>query len=257
MSYEKQIVIDLERGDSDGEYDQGVSENENVDDIDGEVGETCDEGVKEEENGSREGKERVRELRQFRERQPPIWMGDYASGKGLSNDEIHIALVVSTYPLYFEDTVKSTNWRLAMDSEIKFIEKNKTWTLIELPPGAKKNGVKWVYKTKYNEQGKIDKCKARLVAKGYSQKHRVDYTEAFAPTVRMDTVRMIFSLAAQKDLKIFKLDVKLAFLYGELSEDVYVEQLRRYGKKKGSEHLVYKLHKALYGLKQAPQAWIS
>jgi hypothetical protein len=111
--------------------------------------------------------------------------------------------------------------------------------------------VKWVYKTKYNEHGKIDKYKARLVAKGYSQKYGVDYIEVFAPMARMDTIRMIIALAVQKNWTIFQLDVKSAFLHGELSEDVYVEQPGGY-EKKGSEHLVYKLHKALYGLKQAP-----
>ena len=119
---------------------------------------------------------RVRESRQPRERQPPTWMGDYVSGEGLSDDEVHMALMVSTDPLCFEEAVKSANWRLAMDNEIKSIEKNQTWRLTELPAGAKRIGVKWVYKTKYNEHGKIDKYKARLVAKGYSQKHGVDYT---------------------------------------------------------------------------------
>ena len=138
-----------------------------------------------------------------------------------------------------------------MNSEIKSIEKNQTWTLIELPTGAKRIGVKWVYKTKYNEHEKIDKYKAHLVAKGYSQKYGVDYTKVFALVAMMDTVRMIIALAAQKNWTIFQLDVKSAFLHGELSEDVYVEQPRGY-EKKGSEHLVYKLHKALYGLKQAP-----
>jgi hypothetical protein len=255
-SYEKQIVVDLEWGDGDGENEEGVSENGNGENTDGEVGETHDRGVGEEEDGSSEGEERVRELRQPRERQPPTWMSDYVSGEGLFEDEVHMALVVSTDPLYFEEAVKSENWRLAMNSEIKAIEKNQTWTLIELPAGAKRIGVKWVYKTKYNEHGKIDKYKARLVAKGYSQKYGVDYTEVFAPVARMDTVRMIIALAAQKNWTIFQLDVKSAFLHGELSEDVYVEQPRGY-EKKGSEHLVYKLHKALYGLKQAPRAWFS
>jgi hypothetical protein len=69
--------------------------------------------------------------------------------------------------------------------------------LIELPSGAKRIGVKWIYKTKLNELGEVDKYKARLVAKGYSQQHGVDYTEVFAPVVRMDTVRMVIVLAAQ------------------------------------------------------------
>ncbi|KAL6345914.1 hypothetical protein AAG906_025194 [Vitis piasezkii] len=227
--------------DGDGENEEGVSENGNRENIDGEVGETHDEGV-----GSSEGEERVRELRQSRDRQPPTWMGYYVSGEGLFEDEVHMALVESTDPLYFEAAVKNANWRLAMNNEIKSIEKNQTWTLTELPAGAKKIGVKWVYKTKYNEHGKIDKYKARLVAKGYSQKYGVDYIEVFAPVARMDTIRMIIALAAQKNWTIFQLDVKSAFLHGELSEDVY-----------GSEHLVYKLHKALYGLKQAPRAWFS
>ena len=233
-----------------------MSENENRKNTDGEVGETCDEGVREEEDGFSEGEEKVRELRQSRERQPPMWMGDYVSGEGLFEDEVHMALVVSTNPLNFEEAVKSANWRLAMNNEIKSIEKNQTWTLTELPVGAKRIRVKWVYKTKYNEHGKIDKYKAHLFAKGYSQKYGVDYTEVFAPVAMMDTVRMIIALAAQKNWTIFQLDVKSAFLHSELSEDVYVEQPRGY-EKKGSEHLVYKLHKALCGLKQAPRAWFS
>ncbi|TXG73665.1 hypothetical protein EZV62_002244 [Acer yangbiense] len=133
VSYENQIVVDLEWGDGDGENEEGVSENGNGENTDGEVGETRDEGVREEEDGSSEGEERVRELRQSRERQPPTWMGDYVSGEGLFEDEVHMALVVSTDKLCFEEAVKSANWRLAMNSEIKSIEKNQTWTLIELP----------------------------------------------------------------------------------------------------------------------------
>lgn len=117
-----------------------------------------------------------------------------------------------------------------MDSEIKSIEKNQTWKLTELPVGAKKIGVKWIYKTKLNEVGEMEKYKARLVAKGYSQQYGVDYTEVFAPVARMDTVRMIIALAAQRSWRIYQLDVKSAFLHGELNEDVYVEQPRGYEK---------------------------
>lgn len=93
-----------------------------------------------------EEEQSVKDLRQSRERHPPTWMGDYVSGEGLSEDEAHMALD----PMCFEEAVQNENWRLAMDNEIKSIEKNKTWTLIELPIGAKKIGVKWVYKLKPN-----------------------------------------------------------------------------------------------------------
>ncbi|CAL8991703.1 unnamed protein product [Prunus brigantina] len=121
-------------------------------------------------------------------RHPPPYLYDYVSGEGLSEDEAHMAQVMATEdPFHFEEAVRNVKWRQAMDSEINSIEKNKTWTLTELPAGAKKIGVKLVYKTKYNEHGEIDKHKALLVAKGYSQKHDIDYTEVFALVVRMDT----------------------------------------------------------------------
>ncbi|RDX92337.1 hypothetical protein CR513_25549, partial [Mucuna pruriens] len=124
---------------------------------------------------------------------------------------------------------------------------------MDLPIGTKTIGVKWIYKTKLNELGEVDKYKARLVAKGYSQQHEIDFSEVFAPVARMDTVRLIMALAACKGWDIFQLDVKSAFLHGELSEDVYIEQPKGYVKK-GKEHKIYKLHKALYGLRQAPRA---
>lgn len=140
-----------------------------------------------------------------------------------------------------------------MDIEISFIEKNNTWTLTELPKGAKNIEVKRVFKTKRDENGKITKHKARLVAKGYSQKYGIDYSEVFALVARLDTVRMVIASAAQKGWKIYQLDVKSVFLHGDLTEQVFVDQPREY-EKKGSEQLVYLLHKALYGLKQAPKA---
>ncbi|KAK9931774.1 hypothetical protein M0R45_019038 [Rubus argutus] len=143
-----------------------------------------------------------------------------------------------------------------MDSEIESIEKNGTWILTDLPAGAKKIGVKWVYKTKLNKHGEIEKYKAHLVAKGYVQEYEIDYSEVFAPVARMDTVRMILALAAQRSWVVYQLDVKSTFLQGELAEDIYVEQPKGYVQK-GAADKVYKLKKALYGLKQAPRAWFS
>jgi len=116
--------------------------------------------------------------------------------------------------------------------------------------------VKWIYKTKLNEEGKVDKYKARLVAKGYTQTKGVDYTEVFAPVARWDTIRIVLAVAAQEGWTMYQLDVKGAFLYGELKEEVYVDQPEGFITK-GEEDKVYKLNKALYGLKQAPRTWFS
>lgn len=141
-----------------------------------------------------------------------------------------------------------------MDLEIQAIEKNSTWKLVELPAGAKSTGVRWIYKTKLNEHGEVDKHKARLVVKGYAQRFGVDYTEVFAPVAHMDTVRLIIAIDASNNWGIYQLDVKSAFLQGELIEEVYIDQPKGYVKK-GSEGKVYKLFKALDGLKQAPRSW--
>ena len=100
------------------------------------------------------------------------------------------------------------------------------------------------------------KYKARLVAKGYVQRQGVNYEEVFAPVARLETVRLLLALAAQEDWKVHHMDVKSAFLNGDLTEEVYVEQPVGY-EKKDEEGKVYKLKKALYGLKQAPRDWNS
>lgn len=196
--------------------------------------------------------------RNTRSRREPAWMQDYIPGEELSeeDDSIFFAMFIGSDPISFQEAVKISKWRQAMDAEIAAIEKNDTWFLTDLPVNGKKIGVKWVYKTKLDANGEVDKYKARLVAKGYSQKHGVDYTEVFAPVARVDIVRLIISLAALKQWTIFQLDVKSAFLHGELIEDVFVEQPPGYIKK-GAEQKVLKLKKALYGLKQAPRAWYS
>ncbi|KAL0363825.1 UNVERIFIED_CONTAM: Retrovirus-related Pol polyprotein from transposon TNT 1-94 [Sesamum angustifolium] len=140
--------------------------------------------------------------------------------------------------------------------KLRQLKKNGTWELIDRPKGAKIVGVKWIYKTKFNEKGEVDKFKARLVVKGYAQKYGIDYTEVFAPVARMETVRLVIALATQKGWAVYQLDVKSAFLHGELVEDVFVEQPCGYIQK-GKEEKVYKLKKALYGLKQALRAWMS
>ncbi|BBH09860.1 multidrug resistance-associated protein 9 [Prunus dulcis] len=159
-----------------------------------------------------------------------------------------------TEPESFEEAAKDDSWKKAMEDEITMIEKNNTWELVARPFDKPIIGVKWIYKTKLNLDGSVQKNKARLVAKGYSQKPGIDFNETFAPVARLDTVRALVALAAQKNWKLFQLDVKSAFLNGVLSEEVYVDQPLGF-MIQGSEDKVYRLKKALYGLKQAPRAW--
>lgn len=260
VNYKEQILLDLDWGENDekmseSEEDDGNSEDRNM----GNTGENNQEGESESSNGGTEDERRMNEsgVIEGRMRRPPSYLEDFVSGEGLSEDEVHMVQVnLSEDLVYFEEAVKSLHWRVAMDSEIESIEKNKTWSLVDLPAGVKKVGVKWVYRTKYDEKGELEKYKARLVAKGYLQKHGIDYEEVYAPVARMETVRTVVALAAQRNWKVLQLDVKSAFLHGELIEDVYVEQPKGY-EVEGSENKVYKLHKALYGLKQAPRAWFS
>ncbi|GAU50271.1 hypothetical protein TSUD_131240 [Trifolium subterraneum] len=158
-------------------------------------------------------------------------------------------------PESYDEASKSKKWRQAIDVEIEAIEANNTWELTDLPNEAKSIRVKWVYKTKYNENGQVDKYKARLVVKGYSQKYGIDYNEVFAPVARWETIRTVLALAASKGWCVYQLDVKSSFLHGDLEEDIYVEQPLGY--QQGNKSKVYKLRKALYGLKQAPRAWYS
>ncbi|KAK8948569.1 hypothetical protein KSP39_PZI005174 [Platanthera zijinensis] len=141
-----------------------------------------------------------------------------------------------------------------MDEEIKMVEKNKTWILVNRPPQTSIIGLKWTYKLKEKEDGSILKYKARIVAKGYSQIPGVDFNETYAPVVRMETIRILLIFVVQHNLPIYQLDIKSAFLNGEIEEDIYVEQPRGY-EIQGEEDKVYKLLKALYGLKQSAKAW--
>jgi len=130
----------------------------------------------------------------------------------------------NTDPLSFNEAVTEEKWIEAMDEEIHAIEKNDTWKLTYLPENKKAIGVKWVYKTKKNVKGEVQRYKARLVAKGYKQREDIDYGEVFAPIARLETIKLMISLAAQHRWKIYQLNVKSAFLNGFLEEEIYVEQ---------------------------------
>ena len=170
-------------------------------------------------------------------------------------ESCNFALMVAE-PTSFTEASTMEGWNQAMKEEINAIERNRTWDLVELPYGKTVIGLKWIYKTKYNADGSIQKHKARLVAKGYAQQQGIDFFETFSPVARSETVRIILALAAHKKWDVFQFDVQSAFLNGELDQEVYVEQPQGFVVG-GMENKVYKLKKALYGLKQAPRAWYS
>ena len=111
-----------------------------------------------------------------------------------------------------------------MDEKIGAIKKNDTWELTDLPKGQKAIGVKWVYKTKTNQDGEVEKYMAGLVAKGYKQRHIIDYDEVFASVARFDTIQLLTAIVAQNQWMIFHMDVKSVFLNGYLEKEVYIEQ---------------------------------
>ncbi|GKA45533.1 ribonuclease H-like domain, reverse transcriptase, RNA-dependent DNA polymerase [Tanacetum coccineum] len=163
-------------------------------------------------------------------------------------------LLAEDEPKNYKEASNDQKWIEAMKDELDSINRNNTWRLTSLPPGHKAIGLKWVFKTKKDADGKIIKHKARLVAKGYIQEHGIDFEEVFAPVARMETIRLLLAIAANNKWQVHHLDVKSAFLHGDLQKEVYVTQLEGFIKGKDNGK-VYRLIKALYGLRQAPQAW--
>ncbi|KAL4385642.1 hypothetical protein GQ457_15G013260 [Hibiscus cannabinus] len=127
-------------------------------------------------------------------------------------------------PQTYEQAFEDKRWQQAMENEMSMIKKNQTWELVDRPNDRKVIGVKWVYKIKLNHDGSISMYKARLVVKGYSQQAAIDYGDTFAPITRLDNVKTLIALAAEEQWKIYQLDVKSAFLNGELEEEIFIEQ---------------------------------
>ncbi|GJT47363.1 putative ribonuclease H-like domain-containing protein [Tanacetum coccineum] len=126
------------------------------------------------------------------------------------------------------------SWIEAMQEELLQFKLQKVWTLVDLPKGKRAIGTKWVYRNKKDERGIVVRNKARLVAQGYTQEEGIDYDEVFAPVARIEAIRLFLAYASFMGFIVYQMDVKSAFLYGTIEEEV---------------------EKALYGLHQAPRAW--
>lgn len=169
--------------------------------------------------------------------------------------EIGYCFVSEKEPKNFEMALASDDsikWKEAMDDEYNSLIENQTWQLVDLPRGHNLVDNKWVHKIKETPTGGIERYKARLVVRGFSQEYGVDYFQTYSPVVRYASIRTIMAMAAAENLKLIQFDVKTAFLYGDLSEDIYMKQPVGY---EDGTSKVCKLRKSLYGLKQASRNW--
>ena len=136
----------------------------------------------------------------------------------------NLLLAKSDEPATFEQAMAHECWRKVMLDEMTSIEANGTWELVDPPPRQRPIGLKWVFKTKKDAIGITTKYKARFVAKGYVQRQGIDYDEVFAPVARLESIRLLLALTVSEGWPIHRMDVKSAFLNGELREEVHVTQ---------------------------------
>ena len=225
--------------------------------------------------------------RSERSHKTPHWLSDYHVSNLAYPEKIHkvtnTAVTSSftclmaqtldlTEPRSFKEAVTKKEWVKAMNEELEALEMNNTWEITELPPGKTPIGCKWLHRIKYCPDGSVDRYKSRLVVLGNKQKYGEDYAETFAPVAKMATVRSLLAVASVCEWHVHQMDVKNAFLHGELQENVYMKMPPGYTKPgdriqvvSEGESLtnltkpthVCKLTKSLYGLKQAPRQWFS
>nr|GEU55656.1 hypothetical protein [Tanacetum cinerariifolium] len=152
------------------------------------------------------------------------------------------------------DALKDPSWVEAIQEELLQFKIQNVWILVDCPKGVRPIGTNWVLKNKKDERGIMIRNKARLVAQGYTQEEGIDYEEIFAPVARIEAIRLFLAYASFMGFTIYQMDVKSAFLYDTINEEVYVMQPPRFQDPEFPDR-VYKVDKAMYGLHQAPRAW--
>ncbi|RVW43382.1 Retrovirus-related Pol polyprotein from transposon TNT 1-94 [Vitis vinifera] len=175
-----------------------------------------------------------------------VYLQEHEFDMGLKDDPISVSQV--------KQSSNSEKWIEAMKEEMKSMKDNGVWDLVELPEGVKPIGCKWIFKTKRDSKGNIVRYKARLVAKGFTQKEDIDYKETFSPVSSKDSFRIIMALVAHYDLELHQMDVKTAFLNGNIDETIYMVQPENF-ESTDSKQLVCRLKRSIYGLKQASRQW--
>ncbi|GJT74728.1 putative ribonuclease H-like domain-containing protein [Tanacetum coccineum] len=178
--------------------------------------------------------------------------------KGKTHQDLHTCLFTcflsQEEPKRVSQALSDPAWVEAMQEELLQFKLQNVWVLVDLPKGHRAIGTKWVYRNKKDERGIVIMNKARLVAQGHTQEEGIDYDEVFAPVARIEAIRIFLAYASYMGFTVYQMDVKSAFLYGQIEEEVYVCQPPGF---EDPDHpdKVYKVVKALYGLHQAPRAW--
>jgi hypothetical protein len=163
-------------------------------------------------------------------------------------------MAIEDSPRTYQEAIESEEsdqWKKAMDEEMESVKENETWTLEKLPERRQAVSCKWVYVKKRNNDGEVGRFKARLVARGFSQQEGIDYNETFSPVVRFDSLRVLLSIAAN-DLEMKQFDIKTAFLYGKLEEEIFMKQPPGY---QYNENLVCRLTRRLLLMSNRPMEW--
>ena len=159
-------------------------------------------------------------------------------------------VTVEDDPINFRQALessKSQEWIDAMNEEIKSMKDNDVWYLVPLPEGVKPIGCKWIFKTKRDSKGDVERYKTRLIAKDYTQKEGIDYKETFSPVSSKDSFRTIMALVVHFDLELHQMDVKTVFLNGDIDETIYMVQPENFVSGV-TKRMVCKLKKSIYGL---------
>ncbi|KAK1644404.1 hypothetical protein QYE76_062209, partial [Lolium multiflorum] len=187
--------------------------------------------------------------RSTRERATPDWYDHCLNVMIVDNNDED--------PATYEEAMMSPDsnkWQEAMKSEMGSMYDNKVWTLVDLPDSRKAVENKWIFKRKTDADGNITVYKARLVAKGFRQIQGVDYDETFSPVAKLKSVRILLAIATFFDYEIWQMDVKTAFLNGDIEEELYMVQPKGFVDPKNADK-VCKLQRSIYGLKQASRSW--
>ena len=198
--------------------------------------------------------EALKKMDKKRERKPPDRLIEQFNYSSECCMLIESLVVDIDEPKCVTDALNDPDWYEAMNSEMSSLIKNNTWELVTRPCDKNIIGCRWVFKIKRKSDGSVDRYKARLVAQGFSQVYGIDYDEVFSPVARFTAIRSLFAIANIYDLEIHQMDVKTAFLNGELDYELFMEQPEGFVDKSKPEH-VCRLKKSLYGLKQSARCW--